>query len=116
MSTGVIRESHKTKIFSSEDCNYKFCKKTGLTFSWGKTFEDDPEPSKFGPFILDMEISTICTKGCSFCYKGNTFKGSYMGFENFKKIFDKLPRTLTQIAFGIGSLNNKTIYLRRKIK
>ena len=34
------------------------------------------------------------------CYKSNTTKGSYMTFETFKKVFDKLPKTLTQIAFG----------------
>ena len=57
---------------------------------------------------------TLCKKMCSFCYKNNTSTGSYMSFEDFKKIFDKLPRALTQIAFGIGSLNNKTTYLRKK--
>jgi hypothetical protein len=34
------------------------------------------------------------------CYKANGPKGSVMSFETFKMIFDKLPQTVNQIAFG----------------
>lgn len=34
------------------------------------------------------------------CYKSNTTKGTYMTLETFKKLFNKLPKSLTQIAFG----------------
>lgn len=39
------------------------------------------------------------------CYKSNTGKGHNMTFETFKKVFHNLPRTLTQIAFGIGDID-----------
>lgn len=34
------------------------------------------------------------------CYKSNNPNGKNMSFETFKTIFDKLPDTMTQIAFG----------------
>lgn len=111
MTLCVVKENKFLKILESDDCNYVFRKKDGLMCSWGKTTAEDPSPSKVGPFILDMEISTICKKNCSFCYKGNTTNGTYMRFSDFKKIFDKLPKALTQIAFGIGDLNgNPDLY------
>lgn len=42
---------------------------------------------------------------CKHCYKSNTAVGKNMSFETFKTIFDKMPKTLTQIAFGIGDIN-----------
>lgn len=91
----------------SEFYNYEFNRKTGEFKRWGKTFEDDP---KVGPLeICDIEVDTECDGPdgvpCGFCYKGNNRSGEHMSFETFKTIFDKLPRTLTQIAFGIGNLS-----------
>lgn len=93
------------KGFKSPNYNYIFNYKTGLFARWGKTIEDDPEYSPFGPEILDIEISTKCSNGCSFCYKSNTKNGSYMSFETFQKIFNNFPKLLTQIAFGIGDID-----------
>jgi radical SAM protein with 4Fe4S-binding SPASM domain len=74
--------------------------------SWGRTREDNPV--KFpAPTILDFEVTTKCTGVggvlCPFCYKANNPNGKNLSFENFKKIFDKLPRSITQIAFGADS-------------
>lgn len=46
------------------------------------------------------------------CYKGNTNDGHNMTFEEFKKIFHKIPRTLTQIAFGgdAGGITNPDLF------
>jgi MoaA/NifB/PqqE/SkfB family radical SAM enzyme len=110
---GIMAEDAISKLFASAEYNFKFIKETGFFARWGKTKEHDPVFSPFGPEILDLEISTIChgpknAKGknqvCSFCYKGNTGKGTKMSFETFKVIFDKMPKTLTQIAFGIGDM------------
>jgi hypothetical protein len=75
-----------------------------------KNLETDGD-LKYGlPEILDLEIAEICDGipgigPCKFCYKSNTgFKGENMSFEKFKEIFDKLPNTITQIAFGCGTL------------
>ena len=39
------------------------------------------------------------------CYKSNQPNGSYMPFDTFKVVFDKMnqPRTMTQIAFGVDA-------------
>ena len=39
------------------------------------------------------------------CYKSNSSSGSYMPFDTFRTIFDKMnqPRTMTQIAFGVDA-------------
>ncbi len=103
----MIAENDNEKICRSKTYNYNFNKKTGFFARWGKTFDDDPAYSPFGCEIADIETTTICqgvnNKLCNFCYKSNTPTGKNMSFETFKKIFHKLPRTLTQIALGVDS-------------
>lgn len=93
------------KMFNSPDYNYIFNTENGSFARWGKTYENDPDFSPYGPEILDIEVSTICNQGCKFCYKSNTAKGENMSLETFKKIFALMPKTLTQIAFGIGNID-----------
>lgn len=102
-----IFKKDDVKVFSSSEYNYMFNEKTGEFMRWGKTMEDDPCLSPFGPEIADIEVTTKCRgvggKLCSFCYKANTPKGYNMSFKTFKKLFHNLPKTLTQIAFGADS-------------
>lgn len=103
-----LLETDKHKIVRSEDYNFIFDKQSGFFARWGSTEEDDPEFSPFGPEIADIEITTICdgigNKGpCKFCYKANTSKGEYMSLETFKELFSILPKTTTQIAFGVDA-------------
>jgi len=100
----IIAESKNYKILKSPEYNYIFDYRNGNFMRWGKTKDDDPQYSSFGPEIMDIEISTICKKACKWCYKSNTAKGTYMTFSTFVKIFEKFPKTLTQIAFGIGDI------------
>ena len=110
----LLVDKKKTKIIRAKDgCfNHFFDKETGLSMTWGKNKEDDPTYSPYGPLIADIEITTIChgprnefgtNVPCKFCYKSNTSKGSYMTFETYKKLFEKLPKTIGQIAFGIDA-------------
>ena len=62
----------KKKIVSSENYNYIFDRETGFFARWGKTRDDDPIMSPFGPEILDIEVSTICNMGCTFCFPSKT--------------------------------------------
>mgnify|MGYP001332698571 CR=1 FL=1 len=101
-----ILDGKRAKALSSEHYNFLFDKETGFFARWGEKKEDDPEFSPFGPELVDIEISTICSKGCSFCYKSNTSNGKNMDLETFKKVFAKLPPTVTQIAFGIGDIDS----------
>lgn len=102
-----ILDDKRYKIFRSENYNFNFDRNTGLFMRWGKQVKDDPEFSPFGMEIADIEVSTKCSgveNLCSFCYKANTPNGDNMSLETFKSLFDKFPKTLTQIAFGIGDI------------
>jgi len=104
----IIAENDKIKILKSKSYNFFFDKSNGMFMRWGETKEDDGDPSLSWPEIVDMEISTSCHgvgKPCKFCYKSNTPKGTYMNFETFKKVFAKLPPTITQLAAGIGDID-----------
>ncbi len=103
-----IIDSKKYKICKSSDYNFIFNKDTGFFARWGKTKKGDPEygPS---PEILDLEISSgKCNGRCEFCYKDNGADENthHMTLEEFKTIFNKMPKTLTQIAFGICDISS----------
>ncbi len=97
------------KILKSPRYNYMFDNTTGFFARWGKTLEDNPEMSPFGPEIADIEISTIChgvdNKVCKFCYKNNNPIGKNMSLGTFMDVLSALPSNLTQIAFGIGDID-----------
>ena len=101
-----------------------FRKSDGFTAKWGRTMDDDPTHCPWGNEIADIEITTACRgirgidkatgktsvndcdrRVCDFCYKSNQPNGSYMSFDTFKVVFDKMnqPRTMTQIAFGVDA-------------
>lgn len=103
-----LNEETGVKYFISPEANYTFDSKSGMMCMWGKTFKDSPTVFP-APNILDIEITDICSgigygenrRVCPFCYKSNLpTNDSNMSFETFKKIFDILPKSLTQIAFG----------------
>lgn len=99
-----IKENDSIKKLTSKEYNYVFDKTNGNFARWGKTFKDDPNYCKYGPEILDIEVTTSC-KGpggipCSFCYKSNTPNGKNMSLSTFKKILRKMPDTCMQLAFG----------------
>lgn len=110
-------ESDNAKILRSDSYNYNFNKNNGLFIRWGKTVDENPEYSPFGPEILDCEITTIChgiprindiKLPCPFCYKSNTDKGKNMSLELFISLLNKFPKiddhfVLTQVAFGSDS-------------
>ena len=96
------------KTITSRDYNLDFNKNTGAMIRFGRTLDHDPKFSPFGPEIADIEITTKCKgpqgKLCKFCYKNNTpNKGENMSLETFKRIIDKYPFPLTQVAFGVDS-------------
>ncbi len=100
-------ETISSKELRSSNVNYIFNKYTGQHIVWGKTLDDDPDYSPYGPFIADIEITTICNGidgiVCPWCYKSNTQNGHNMTFDTFKIIFHKLPNCLVQAAFGVDS-------------
>jgi MoaA/NifB/PqqE/SkfB family radical SAM enzyme len=124
-STGHITEKNNLKVFKGVDYNYVFNRLNGVFIRYGETTKDDPVMSVYGPEILDIEVSTVCHNNCPFCYKTNTCVGENMSLSTFKYIINKLPKYdrhffLTQIAFGIGSIDanpdlfNMMAFCRRK--
>lgn len=106
----IVVDNSKMKVLKSSGYNFFFEKKNGFFARWGKNQEDDGDFRLGLPEIADIEIAEICEGvpgigPCKFCYKNNTgFKGKNMSLDTFKKIFHKLPPTVTQIAFGCGTL------------
>lgn len=97
--TVLMSEDNKWKYFRSYGANYDFNLETGYMASWGRTKNEDPREFP-APNILDLEVTTSCNHNCPFCYKSNNPNGVNMDFETFTKIFDTLPKSITQIAFG----------------
>jgi MoaA/NifB/PqqE/SkfB family radical SAM enzyme len=93
------------RVHNSAGYKWVFDTSNGEFMRWGKTKTDDPQYSAIGPEILDIEVSTICSQGCVFCYKSNLPTGKNMSFDTFKIIIDKMKYNLTQVAFGIGDLD-----------
>ncbi len=110
----LLVDGKDAKIVRSKKYNYNFDKRTGFFARWGKTLNDDPQFAPAGPEILDIEITTgFCPDACKFCYKGNTpAPGHNMTFAEFKTILDKMPKTLTQIAFGITGPESNPDFIR----
>jgi len=108
----IISDSDKSKKLVSIGYNYVFNKKSGLFIRWGRTADEDPQISPFGPEILDIEVSTICHRSCKFCYKSNTSSGINMSLDMLKKIIDKISKPLTQVAIGIGDISGNTDLFR----
>ena len=101
-----VYENEKLKLVRSKDYNYNFNKENGFFVRWGNRLTEDAEMSKFGPEILDLEISQgKCMGKCPECYKCNGAVENVhnMTLEEFKTIFHKVSKNglLTQIAFGI---------------
>jgi len=113
MSYGFF-ENDNLKVIRSNSYNYVFSKRDGTFYRWGKEEKDDPDVCPFGPEILDIEISVNgCPNNCAHCYKNNTNDPPInMSFETFKAIFDKMPKTLTQIAFGITGVQTNPDFLK----
>lgn len=120
----MIIDTQDKKLIASTDYNLIFNKKNGFTARWGKTKDDDPQWSPFGPEILDLEISSAAENdteannplhittnhgchglGCrQFCYKKNRpNKSVHMSLNTFKSIMDRMPKSLCSIAFGVLS-------------
>jgi len=74
------------KNVRSLNYNYTFRYEDGYFARWGKTLVDDPDMSPFGPEILDIEISTICSQGCKFCSPDGTKVSTPNGEMNISEL------------------------------
>jgi hypothetical protein len=99
------KKGEEIKLLKSHNYNYSFNRTNGVFIRFGATLNDDPQYSAIGPEILDIELSSICSRACNWCYKSNTAKGKNMSYSTFVELFKKFPDTLTQAAFGIGDIS-----------
>jgi len=84
-----------------------------------RDLETDGSVTNTVPEILDFEVSDKCAgvsmaggkaSPCKFCYKSNNNNGSYMTTEDFTKVMDKMPKSLCQIALGIGNVDQPNLF------
>lgn len=111
----LVSDTKNRKIITtaSEQYHSVFNKENGDFARWGKTENDDPTWCSLGPEIADIEVSVNgCPNKCPWCYKGNDdSKPTNMSLETLKKILDKLPMCLTQIAFGITGIQTNPDFI-----
>lgn len=89
----------------NEHYNFIGDTESGMTFRWGKTFNDDPLIAPW-PELADISISNYCTKYCDFCYRDSSDKGSFMTLEEYEYVLQNLnhPKwgNVFQVALGGG--------------
>jgi MoaA/NifB/PqqE/SkfB family radical SAM enzyme len=114
MGDHVITETPTVKRCKGSAYNFIFDKRSGMFARWGESKKDDPQFSPIGPEILDIEVTVNgCSAGCKFCYKENSSsKPTCMDFETYKNILDKMPQTLTQVAFGITDITSNPDFMK----
>lgn len=104
----IIKNDKNIKTIKSENYNLYFNKNNGLIMRWGKNKKQKPYFCEMGPELLNIEISTVCSNECPYCYKSNTKNGKNMSFNTFQRILRMLMRdtkALTKINFEIGDIN-----------
>lgn len=114
----MLNENKIFKFFKSPDYNFIFNKENGAFARWGADKTDDPAVAP-APEILDLEISAgkDCI-GCEYCYKANgpdAEETHNLTLDEFKVIFDKMPKNLTQIAFGIMGIKTNPDFLNMMV-
>ncbi|MCL5876482.1 MAG: radical SAM protein [Candidatus Bathyarchaeota archaeon] len=97
--------SEKTLRRHSPEYNFLGLYEKGITFRWGKTFQENPALAPF-PELADISISNSCSKGCDFCYRDSTPKGKIMDIDAYKFVLEQLTSQeygpVFQIALGGG--------------
>ena len=107
MGLQPFRLNNINPMFARHIGDYHFLadRETGITFRWGKSFDDNPVFAPV-PELADISISNKCSKGCSFCYKNSTADGKLMSLGEYCSVLDALQDpehgTVFQVAIGGG--------------
>ena len=72
--------------FRNPDGSYNmvFNDVTGFSARWGRTEEEDPQ--RFFPELMDVEISSICGRGCNFCVPEGGMITTIMGDKKIESL------------------------------
>mgnify|MGYP000884837612 CR=1 FL=1 len=113
------KASDYSKKLNIEDLDFKMKLFSLWSNIWKEKFninefiadlDTDSDYFKMVPDIIDWEVSTKCDFGCDFCYKSNKNDGEYISTDIFKKIVDKLPKSICQCALGIGNVDQPNLF------
>jgi len=89
----------------SKDYNFVGDPITGVTFRWGKTFDQNPKYAPW-PELADISISNHCSNGCDFCYRDSKPNNSFMSLNDYEYILKQLQHpywgNVFQVALGGG--------------
>ncbi|MGA2332540.1 MAG: radical SAM protein [Syntrophales bacterium] len=89
----------------SRDYNFMGDTLSGVTFRWGSVFTENPRLAPW-PELVDISISSHCSKGCSYCYRDCRPNHSFITIEDYEFILRSLihPQwgTVFQAAIGGG--------------
>lgn len=87
--------------------NYNFVgiPETGITFRWGKTFDENPYMAPY-PELADISISNYCINECEYCYRSSNTEGKLISIEDYEFLLNQLTNTkygsVFQVALGGG--------------
>lgn len=101
------------KYYPGQHYSIHFNKKTGYFVR----AEDEgyPEPlwAMHGPELLDISITNWCDKGCSFCYRKSTVRGSHMSLDDYELIMRQAKEAdVLQVALGGGNPNQHPDFIQ----
>ncbi len=89
----------------SENYNFLADTQSGVTFRWGKDWNEDPQCAPW-PELADISISNHCSKACTFCYRNSRPDGSFISVDDYSQILDQLTHpewgSVFQVALGGG--------------
>ncbi len=89
----------------TEGYNFVGDTKTGLTFRWGKTINENPFMAPW-PELADISVSNYCTNNCEYCYRQSNSDGKFISIEDYTFLLDQLTSeeygTVFQVALGGG--------------
>lgn len=98
-----------------DDQNYSilFNKKTGYFIRAEDKGFPEPLWSMHGPELLDISITNWCDKGCTFCYRRSTVKGSHMSVGDYSDIMRQAAELdVLQVAIGGGNPNQHSDFIK----
>ncbi|MCP3685231.1 MAG: hypothetical protein GY861_21415 [bacterium] len=102
--------------FNSKNYNFLYNTDSGFFARWGSKLSIDSLYSPYGPEIIDFELSTKCSLGCSYCYKSNLSTGRLASSVVITNVLNSLQYKLSplvQAAFGVGNtIPNNIRYAR----
>ncbi|EFK36047.1 MULTISPECIES: radical SAM protein [Bacteroidota] len=101
------------KHYPEQNYRIMFNKKTGYFIRAEEKGYPEPLWAMHGPELLDISITNWCDKGCSFCYRKSTVKGSHMSLHDYEHIMKEAQAAdVLQVALGGGNPNQHPDFIK----